>query len=122
MFEHLLLPIVIGIVLIGQLEAFWLFLGRGRRREPKKVKAVKEQSQTTAPTKRPPCPACAAAQERQESGVATPDEPPPIIEQARGRSRSVDTSSHFCPRKNCRYYGWLGRGNIRANGHPNGGR
>lgn len=33
----------------------------------------------------------------------------------------VDTSRHFCPHPGCRYRGWLGRGNLRANGHPNGG-
>ena len=31
-------------------------------------------------------------------------------------------SNHFCPRKGCRYYGWLDRGNIIANGHPSGGQ
>jgi len=34
----------------------------------------------------------------------------------------VDTSQHFCPHTGCRYRGWLGRGNLRANGHPSGGR
>jgi IS1 family transposase len=34
----------------------------------------------------------------------------------------VDTAIHFCPNPNCRYRGWAGWGNIRANGHPNGGR
>jgi len=33
----------------------------------------------------------------------------------------VDTSQHFCPHTGCRYRGWLRRGNLRANGHPNGG-
>jgi hypothetical protein len=33
----------------------------------------------------------------------------------------VDTSQHFCPHAGCRYRGWLGRGNLRANGHPSGG-
>jgi IS1 family transposase len=36
------------------------------------------------------------------------------------RPRTVDTSQHFCPHAGCRYRGWLGRGNLRANGHPNG--
>ncbi len=122
MFDHLLLTIVIGIVFIGQLKAFWPYLGNSRRKQRQKSKAVKKQSQATAPTKRPPCPACASAQEAQENEVVTPDEPPPMIEPTRGRPRSVDTSSHFCPEKKCPYYGWVGRGNIRANGHPNGGR
>ena len=28
---------------------------------------------------------------------------------------------HFCPHRHCDYRGWLGCGNLRANGHPNGG-
>jgi IS1 family transposase len=39
----------------------------------------------------------------------------------RGRRRAVDTATHFCPNPDCRYRGWVGWGNIRANGHPNGG-
>jgi len=27
---------------------------------------------------------------------------------------------HFCPEPDCSYHGWLGRGNIRSNGHPGG--
>jgi transposase-like protein len=34
----------------------------------------------------------------------------------------VDTSSHFCPNPDCRDYGWVGLGDIRSNGHPNGSR
>jgi IS1 family transposase len=37
------------------------------------------------------------------------------------RPRTVDTSMHFCPHRGCRYRGWLGLGNLRANGHPSGG-
>ena len=37
------------------------------------------------------------------------------------RPREVDTSQHFCPHAGCDYEGWLGRGNLRSNGHPNGG-
>jgi len=37
------------------------------------------------------------------------------------RPRVVDTSRHFCPHAGCRYRGWLGLGNLRANGYPNGG-
>jgi transposase-like protein/IS1 family transposase len=28
---------------------------------------------------------------------------------------------HFCPHNGCDYRGWLGRSNLRANGHPSGG-
>lgn len=39
----------------------------------------------------------------------------------RGRRRQVDTSHHCCPHPDCAYRGWVGWGNRRANGHPNGG-
>lgn len=71
-----------------------------------------------APTQQPPCPLCQAA----EGQPAEPLSPPPVIEQQRGRPREVDTSHRYCPNEECRYHGWVGRGNIRANGHPNGGR
>jgi transposase-like protein len=38
------------------------------------------------------------------------------------RPRAIDTSMHFCPHAGCAYQGWLGLGNLRANGHPSGGR
>ncbi len=37
------------------------------------------------------------------------------------RPREIDTSQHFCPHAGCDYWGWLGLGNLRANGHPSGG-
>jgi len=37
-----------------------------------------------------------------------------------GRRRTVDTRSHCCPDPDCAYHGWLGCGNLRANGHPGG--
>jgi IS1 family transposase len=37
------------------------------------------------------------------------------------RPREIDTSRHFCPHAGCDYRGWLGLGNLRANGHPSGG-
>ena len=39
----------------------------------------------------------------------------------RGRRRQVDTSTHFCPNPDCTCRGWVGWGNLRANGHPSGG-
>jgi IS1 family transposase len=50
-----------------------------------------------------------------------PHPPPPHIVPTRGRRRQVDTSTHFCPNPDCAYRGWVGWGNLRANGHPNGG-
>ena len=50
-----------------------------------------------------------------------PCAPPPRIVSTRGRPRQVDTSSHFCPYPTCAYQGWVGLGNLCANGHPSGG-
>jgi IS1 family transposase len=47
--------------------------------------------------------------------------PPEPMPPTHRRPRTVDTSRHFCPYAGCRYRGWLGLGNLRANGHPNGG-
>jgi len=69
-------------------------------------------------TTKPHCDAC-------EHGSApcpqTPAAPPPRIVSTRGRRRQVDTTRHFCPNPDCPYRGWVGWGNLRANGHPNGG-
>ena len=69
-------------------------------------------------TRQPPCAACAQAHAHRPQ---PPGCPPPRIVPPRGRPRQVDTSWHFCPHANCAYRGWVGLGNIRANGHPNGG-
>jgi len=37
------------------------------------------------------------------------------------RPRGIDTSMQFCPHTGCDYRGWLGLGNLCANGHPSGG-
>jgi IS1 family transposase len=57
--------------------------------------------------------------------AAHPQAPPPVrpdpMPPTHRRPREVDTSQHFCPHPGCRYRGWLGLGNLRANGHPSGG-
>jgi len=69
-------------------------------------------------TTKPHCDAC-------EHGSAPrpqpPSAPPPRMVPTRGRRRQVDTSRQFCPHPDCAYWGWVGWGNLRANGHPNGG-
>jgi IS1 family transposase len=80
-----------------------------RHREPKPFAGL---------TTKPHCDTC-------EHGTAprpqAPSTPPPRIVPTRGRRRHVDTSTHFCPNPACAYRGWVGRGNLRANGHPSGG-
>src|SRR5262249_52809594 len=69
-------------------------------------------------TRKPPCAACEHAPTPHPHA---PSAPPPRLVPTRGRRRQVDTSAHFCPNPNCAYRGWVGWGNLRANGHPNGG-
>ena len=69
-------------------------------------------------TTKPPCDACAhASGPRPQAPCAAP----PRMVMTRGRPRQLDTSPHFCPNADCAYRGWVGWGNLRANGHPNGG-
>src|SRR5262249_19145773 len=69
-------------------------------------------------TTKPPCDACEHASALRPEA---PSSPPPRLVPTRGRRRQVDTSTHFCPNPDCAYRGWVGWGNLRANGHPNGG-
>src|SRR5262245_4097594 len=82
---------------------------RQRSKEPKLFAGLTHQ---------PHCAACA-------QGIVprpqAPCPPPPGMVPTRGRPRRVDTSQHFCPHPDCAYQGWVGRGNLRANGHPSGG-
>jgi transposase-like protein/IS1 family transposase len=67
-------------------------------------------------------PLCATCEQAAQAHVAqAPSGPPPLMTSTRGRRRQVATQHQFCPHPCCRYYGWVGRGNIRANGHPGGG-
>src|SRR5437870_9228383 len=69
-------------------------------------------------TQKPPCVLCThEAAHPTPSSPVRPDPMPPTHR----RPREVDTSRHFCPHPHCDYRGWLGLGNLRANGHPNGG-
>jgi IS1 family transposase len=60
-----------------------------------------------------------------ERDTAHPQTPPPVppdpMPPTNRRPREIDTSRHFCPHAGCDYRGWLGLGNLRANGHPSGG-
>jgi hypothetical protein len=82
---------------------------RKRRLEPKPFAGL---------THKPPCDACAHAHDPRPPA---PGAPPPRLVMTRGRRRQVDTAHQFCPNPDCSYRGWVGWGNIRANGHPNGG-
>jgi IS1 family transposase len=66
-------------------------------------------------------PHCDACEHSTDPRPQTPACPPPCMVPTRGRRRQVDTSTHFCPNPDCTYRGWVGWGNLRANGHPGGG-
>ena len=67
-------------------------------------------------------PHCALCERETTPPHALPPVPPDPMPPTNRRPRGVDTSRHFCPHVGCHYRGWLGRGNLRANGHPSGGR
>src|SRR5713101_3002645 len=69
-------------------------------------------------TRKPYCDACEHASDPRSHA---PLAPPPRIVMTRGRRRAIDTSHPFCPNPDCAYRGWVGWGNLRANGHPSGG-
>jgi IS1 family transposase len=86
--------------------------------KPSRRKRSKEPKPFAGLTQRPSCALC----EREATQAHEPPPTPPApIPPTNRRPRTVDTSQHFCPHGGCRYRGWLGRGNLRANGHPNGG-
>ena len=66
-------------------------------------------------------PSCALCEHEATHPKLPPPVPPEPMPPTHRRPRTVDTSRHFCPYAGCRYRGWLGLGNLRANGHPNGG-
>src|SRR2546427_50285 len=85
---------------------------------PPVPKRQREPTPFVGLTTKPHCDACA------HSSAPCPQPssfPPPRIVPTRGRRRQVDTSTHFCPNPDCAYRGWVGWGNLRANGHPSGG-
>jgi IS1 family transposase len=80
-------------------------------------------TRSTAPTPfagLPHTPHCEACAQGVVSRPQAPCPPPPRLVPTRGRPRHVDTSRHFCPHPTCAYRGWVGLGNLRANGPPRG--
>jgi hypothetical protein len=90
--------------------------------EPEPLKPKRHRSNEPKPfeglTQKPHCVLC-------ERDTAHPKVPPPLppapMPSTNRRPREIDTSRHFCPHSHWDYRGWLGLGNLRANGHPSGG-
>jgi IS1 family transposase len=121
--SDLVFSLVVGVLLILLL-VLSRWLCRGGKATPaatKTPRATRVPKPFAGLILKPDCPAC-----EQESGLhptaSVPNAPPPRMLFTRGRRRHVDTTEHFCPHTTCAYHGWVGWGNIRANGHPNGRR
>jgi hypothetical protein len=89
---------------------------------PRPAQSPRQRSQEPKPfaglMHKPPCAACAQRTAAPQPPSPVPPAPMPLSNR---RPRQVDTSQHFCPHATCAYRGWAGLGNLRANGHPNGG-
>jgi IS1 family transposase len=122
-------PFYYQLVVLGLL---WLFVmlhsawptqcaaAQGTPVKPSKPRRQRSKKPTpfVGLTHKPPCILC--EHEATQPKLPPPVPPAPVIV-TKGRPRQVDTSRHFCPHPGCDYRGWLGRGNLRANGHPSGG-
>ena len=90
--------------------------------EPLPPKFQRQRANAPTPfeglTQKPHCAACAHAANHPPSPPPRRPEPMPPTNR---RPCATDTSRHFCPHAGCNYCGWLGLGNLRANGHPSGG-
>ena len=120
--RHLLLLIAVCLLILSWLTIFRHYLRTwiAQFRSQPSIAKCKRKNKSRPfpfPTKRPECPLC-QAEEKLPSEVMPP-EPPPLIPHTRGRRRSIYTDRCFCPNNDCKYYGWLARGNICSNGHPN---
>jgi IS1 family transposase len=132
MTEQSVIRVLLVVVLFRQLAVCWSLLvsnwsgweqlrrWRKPKRQKRRPKLYKKPKPFQGLTRKPVCEACLAEAEAKKS--AEKREPPPRIERGRGRRPWIDTSKHFCCEERCEYYGWLGRGNIIANGHPSGGQ
>jgi IS1 family transposase len=132
MTEQSAIRVLLLTVLVWHLAVCWCLFGRDwpgwkrlrgwrkPKRRKRRPKLYKKPKPFEGLTQKPVCEACLAEADAKVS--AQRREAPPRIERDRGRRPSVDTSIHFCCEEKCVYHGWLGRGNIIANGHPSGGR
>src|SRR5437762_2893744 len=124
--HHIYQLAIVGLLwLCVMLHSMWP--SRGAVSPPPPVQPVPPQLKRTRSngpksfvglTQRPHCALCAYDANPPE--LQPPRRPDPMAPTNR-RPCAIDTSRHFCPHAGCDYQGWLGLGNLRANGHPSGG-
>jgi hypothetical protein len=83
--------------------------------KPSRGQRSKDPTPFAGLTQRPQCALCEREEASPHVSPPVPPAPPPPTHR---RPRTVDTSRHCCPHAGCDYRGWLGRGNLRANGLP----
>jgi len=110
---HILLGVVFWLGCHQLLQCYWT--GHDRQRLGQRGGNKPRYPPLPGLLEKPHCERCAVVAEAQPERV-----PPPVLCSSRGRPRQVNTAAHYCPNPKCAYYGWLKRGNIRANGRPNG--
>lgn len=107
--------------LIGHHYQPWCLIRAMPKAQPQPLEAKKKVEKADGKfqglTKKPVCVAC----EQAEQLPAVTYLPPPLISAKRGRRKSVETGFQYCPDEKCLYHGWIGRGNMSSNGHPNQG-
>jgi IS1 family transposase len=124
MVPHLLLYqlLLVALVFMYFLISIWwpdappATLQTPRKPNTPRHKRSQEPKPFTGLLRKPLCDACEQAAARPKA----PGAPPPLILSTRGRKRRINTQQQFCPDQDCAYFGWLGRGHLRANGHPGG--
>src|SRR2546422_11639886 len=113
--------VLLGLLwLFFMLHAAWPSQGTATQRRPvEPILPPRKRSSDPKPfpglTRTPPCAACEQAH---AYAPQPPGCPPPRIVPTRGRPRQVETSPHCCPHPDCAYRGWVGLGNLSANGLP----
>jgi transposase-like protein len=119
-YEILLFALLgLGVTLYGVWQRSQPAPGQAKRKPSRQAKQhAKDKQPFAGLTTKPHCEACEHAREPADP---PPPAPPPLLAAKRGRPRELNTHTQYCPTKTCPYYGWTGRGNIRANGHPGGG-
>ena len=113
--------LLVALVLVCLLRHGWWPDAPRAIPQPLRPPAPPRRTCSPAPHPLPGCiptPLCEACEQGANARSQAPGFPPPRIRCPRGRRRPVNPHSHCCPAPACTAPGGLGRGHIRAPGHP----